>query len=153
MQRSPFREGSAYKKCCLLRQIESHEEINQVIFVQSKTKGAHRETVITYPKSIMNSLKEYIDGREGLVFITSSGKVVSRLQVDISFAKAGKKANIPFKVNSHVLRASTVTSLKQQGCTDSDIMRVTGHVSAEMIYAYDKSSRADNASKKVSLVQ
>jgi integrase/recombinase XerD len=31
-------------------------------------------------------------------------------------------------------------------------MRVTGHASAEMIYAYDKSSRADNASKKVSVV-
>ena len=126
---------------------------NQITFLQSKTKGAQRETVITYPRSVMISLKDYINGREGLVFITSSGKVVSRLQVDISFSKAGKKANIPFKVNPHVLRASTVTYLKQQGFTDSDIMRVTGHASAEMIYAYDKTSRADNASKKVSLVQ
>jgi len=31
-------------------------------------------------------------------------------------------------------------------------MKVTGHASSELIYAYDKGSRADNASKKVSLV-
>lgn len=126
---------------------------SQITFVQSKTKGVHRETVISYPKSVMISLKEYLGEREGLLFITSSGKAVSRLQVDISFTKAGKRANIPFKVNPHVLRATAVTYFKQQNFSDSDIMKVTGHASAEMVNAYDKSSRADNASKKVSLVQ
>ena len=53
----------------------------------------------------------------------------------------------------HVLRASTVTYLKGQGFSDGDIMKVTGHASSKLIYAYDKGSRADNASKKVSLVR
>lgn len=35
---------------------------------------------------------------------------------------------------------------------DSDIQKVTGHASSAMVNAYDKSSRADNASKKVSLI-
>ena len=69
-----------------------------------------------------------------------------------TFEKGGKIANIPFKVTPHVLRASTVTYLKQQGFSDSDIQKVTGHASSEMVNAYDKSSRADNASKKVSLI-
>lgn len=73
-------------------------------------------------------------------------------QIAVTFAKAGKVAGISFKVSLHVLRASAVTYLKQQGFQDSDIMRVTGHSTAEMVYTYDKSSRADNASKKVNLI-
>lgn len=127
-------------------------EKNEISYIQSKTKGAIKETVITYPISLMNSLKEYLNNRKGLVFITKNQKKVPLIQLANSFSKAGIKANIPFKVTPHVLRASTVTYLKQQGFSDSDIMRVTGHASAEMVYAYDKSSRADNASKKVCLI-
>ena len=65
-------------------------------------------------------------------------------QLSVTFAKAGLVAGLPDKITPHVLRASTVTFLKQQGFPDSDIMGVTGHASSEMIYAYDKRSRADN---------
>lgn len=73
-------------------------------------------------------------------------------RIAYTFALAGKKAAIPFKVTPHVLRASTVTYLKQQGFQDSDIMKVTGHASAGMVCAYDKSSQESNASEKVQLV-
>lgn len=73
-------------------------------------------------------------------------------QVAVTFAKAGRAAGIPFKVSPHVLRASAVTYLRQQGFQDSDIMRVTGHSTSEMVNAYDKTSRAENASKKVNLI-
>ena len=125
---------------------------NEITFQQSKTKGTRRETVITYPQGLMDTLKAYIGERQGLVFVTRTGKAVPLIQLAKSFERAGIKAAIPFKVTPHVLRASAVTFLKQQGFSDSDIMRVTGHANAGMIYAYDKSSRADNASKKVSLV-
>ena len=100
----------------------------------------------------MNELKEYIGDRQGLVFITRTGKGIPLCQLSKTFDKAGNKAHIPFKVTPHVLRASAVTYLKQQGFSDSDIQKVTGHASSEMVNAYDKSSRADNASKKVSLI-
>jgi integrase/recombinase XerD len=100
----------------------------------------------------MNRLREYIGERTGSVFVTRSGKPVMINQLATTFAKAGKAAGIPFKVSPHVLRASAVTYLKQQGFQDSDIMRVTGHSTSEMVFAYDKSSRADNASKKVNLI-
>jgi integrase/recombinase XerD len=127
-------------------------ERSEITFMQSKMKGVYKETVITYSDSIMKSLRNYIGDRIGSVFITKFGKSVMINQIAVTFAKAGKKAGIPFKVTPHVLRASTVTYLKQQGFHDSDIMRVTGHASSEMVFAYDKSARADNASKKVNLI-
>lgn len=125
----------------------------EITFEQSKTRGAKIETVITYPYSLMQTLKTHIGDRKGIVFISKKGNVVTLNQVANTFAKAGKEAEIPFKVTPHVLRASAVTYLKNQGFSDSDIMKVTGHASSEMVNAYDKSSRGDNASKKVNLVQ
>ena len=125
---------------------------NQISFRQLKTRGTVEETVITYPTSVLKDLKQYIANRKGLVFITRTGKAIPLCQLAKTFEKAGKLANIPFKVTPHVLRASTVTYLKQQGFSDSDIQKVTGHASSEMVNAYDKSSRADNASRKVSLI-
>jgi integrase/recombinase XerD len=125
---------------------------NEITFMQSKTKGYIKETVITYPLYLMQKLKDYLNERQGLVFVTRQQQSVVLNQLARTFKRAGLKANIPFKVTPHVLRASTVTYLKQQGFNDADIMKVTGHASAALIYAYDKSSRADNASKKVCLI-
>jgi integrase/recombinase XerD len=125
---------------------------NEITFFQSKTKGYIKETVITYPESVMRVLKNHLEDRRGHIFVTRSGKPVMLKQLALTFEKAGLKANIPFKVTPHVLRASAVTYLKRQGFSDGDIMRVTGHASSELVYAYDKGSRADNASKLVNLV-
>ena len=124
----------------------------EITFTQSKTKGVRKETVITYPETIMRELKEYIGKRQGYVFLSRKGNPVILNQVANTFAKAGKKASIPFKISPHVLRASAVTYLKQQGFSDSDIQKVTGHSSSAMVNAYDKSDRAQNASKKVNLI-
>lgn len=124
----------------------------EITFMQSKTKGCIKQTVITYPESIMCALKGYIGDREEYVFVTRNGKPINLRHCARAFAKAGLKAHIPFKVTPHILRASNVTYLKLQGFSDSDIMKVTGHASAAMIYAYDKGSVANNASKKVCLV-
>jgi integrase/recombinase XerD len=127
-------------------------QTNEITFKQSKTRGYEKETIITYPDSLFIEVKNYIGGRNGLVFITKNNQYVMPNQLAITFAKAGEKAQIPFKVTPHVLRASTVTYLKGQGFADSDIMKVTGHASAEMIHAYDKSDLAQNASKKINLI-
>lgn len=127
-------------------------DASRITFKQLKTRGAIEETLITYPAPVMNELKQYITGRSGVVFVTRTGNAIPLCQLSKTFAKAGNAAKIPFKVTPHVLRASTVTYLKQQGFSDSDIEKVTGHASSEMVNAYDKSSRADNASMKVSLI-
>jgi integrase len=124
----------------------------QITFTQSKTGMKKKDVIITYPASLINELLSYIGDRKGLVFITRTGNKILTQQVANTFAQAGVAAGIPFKVTPHVLRASCVTYLKKMGMSDTDIMKVTGHADAEMVAAYDKSSRADNASKKVSLV-
>lgn len=123
----------------------------KIRFSQSKVKGK-KETIIFYPKSVFDELEEHIGTRSGLAFITRTGKQVPHIQVYKSFKNASKRARLPFLVTPHVLRASTITYLKQQGFSDSDIMRISGHASAEMVNAYDKTPLEDNPSKKVNLV-
>lgn len=127
-------------------------EKREITFRQSKTKGVKKKTVITYPQTVMNELREYIGNREGHVFVSVNNKPIALTQVARTFDKAGQKAGTPFKITPHVLRASAVTYFKQQGFSDSDIQKVTGHASSEMVNAYDKTCRSENASKKVSLV-
>jgi integrase/recombinase XerD len=130
-----------------------HFDESTIHFVQSKTNGLKKFIVITYPKHVMDKLREYIGERNnGLLFLTSSGGPVSIIQVSITFSKAGKKANLPFPIHPHVLRASAITYLRQQGYSTDDIMKITGHSTHEMVNFYDKTSAADNATKRISLV-
>ena len=144
--------GKRVKEVLFLHLDQIDWERRKITFSQSKTKGLVKKTVITYSEGIMNALREYIGDRKGLVFVTRFNNPLDLRWLASIFAKAGKVAGIPFKVTPHVLRASAVTYLKQQGFADSDIMKVTGHASAEMVYAYDKSSREENASARVNLV-
>jgi integrase/recombinase XerD len=127
-------------------------DAGQIRFVQSKAKGMVKETVITYPRSIMDQLALLVGERDGTVFVTRFGCPVMITQLARSFARAGREAGVPFKVSPHVLRATGVTAYRSAGCSDGDIMKVTGHASCQMVAAYDKSERAHNASRKVSLV-
>ena len=124
----------------------------KIEFTQSKMKGMKKTTVITYPKTVMEKLRGYIGDRKGRVFVTRTGKPVQLNRLTKTFAKAGRRAGIPFKVTPHVLRTSTVTYLKQQGFQDSDIMKVTGHASSSMVASYDKTSQEINATEKIHLV-
>lgn len=138
-----------------LDQIDFESRI--IHFRQSKTGGTIREIPITYPESFMKELSDYIEksreyrGESRIVFITSKGKSVYRTQLNATFEKSSLAAKVP-RVNPHVLRATWVTLAKEQGVPDSEIMKVTGHTSSKMIYAYDKTSASENYSKKLVLV-
>lgn len=127
-------------------------ELRQITFRQSKTKGREQETIITYPPGFMDALSEYIDERTGPVFITRNGKAVQPTQVVRSFKTAGEKAKIGFAVTPHVLRASTVTYLKREGYSDSDIAKITGHASLATVKSYDRSGISENISREIALV-
>ena len=126
-------------------------------FRQSKTGGTLREIPITYPESYIDDLKQYLGktelerGDSEFVFITRKGKPVFRTQLNATFEKASRVARVQ-RVNPHVLRATWVTLAKEQGIPDSEVMKVTGHTSAKMIYAYDKTSAVENYSKKLVLI-
>jgi integrase len=133
--------------------VDQIDKVNcEITFKQSKTGTKKKDVIITYSAALMNELLAYIGSRKGLVFITRTGNKLLTKQVANTFAMAGNRAEVPFRVTPHVLRASCVTYLKKMGMSDTDIMKVTGHADAEMVAAYDKSARADNASKKVNLI-
>lgn len=125
----------------------------EITFALSKTKGMQKETIITYPANAMEELRVYIGDRQGYVFVSRKGNPISLNQISNTFFRAGVVARVPFKVTSHVLRVSAVTYLKQQSYSDSDIQKVTGHATASMVNAYDKTERANNVSKKVNLLE
>jgi len=119
---------------------------NIIRYRQSKSCGTFREIPITFPLSFMEELKMYItetiDIRKDspFVFITRTGKMVTRFQLN------------KIKVTPHVLRATWVTLVRNQGASDSQIMQVTGHRNNTMVMAYDKTSDEENISKKINFI-
>jgi integrase/recombinase XerD len=133
-------------------------EKNMIRFRQSKTGGMIKEIPISYPAHFMESLKAYIaetaEQRADLpyLFVTRNGRPVTRVRLNYSFQQASDRSNLGFKVTPHMLRATWVTLVKQQGVQDTEIMKVTGHTSSKMVYAYDKTSAEDNQTKRIILI-
>lgn len=108
---------------------------------------------IHYRQETLDDLKLYLNNRkEGLVFITKTGKPVSRHHITRAFARASEELELPFTVTPHVFRASLVTYLKDRGYSNSEIRKITGHASDEMVDMYDKTPREDNPSKQEYLI-
>ena len=128
-------------------------EIRQITFLQSKTRGTVKEVRITFPEDLMNELKIYLGIRQGLVFVTNHGKMekVHRTQLNRNLKLAAQRAGIDKRLSPHVFRTTLITYLRSQGFADSEIMKVTGHASSSMVAMYDKTSQADNPSKKIKL--
>jgi hypothetical protein len=131
-------------------------EKNAITYRQSKTRGLIKEITVSYPESFMSSLKAYIqttstNRKDGLtVFITREGNQIFRTRLNESFKKASEIAGVG-RVTPHVLRTTWVTYAKSQGCSNSEIQKVTGHCD-KMVNAYDKTDGADNPTRKLILV-
>lgn len=118
---------------------------NRISFRQTKTRGMEKDTIINYPDHIMADLRQFINGRTGLAFVTKNSKKISPFQIDRNFLIAGERANIPFRVTPHVLRVTLVTRLKELKIQDTDIMKITGHANPAQLSSYDKTDLAENA--------
>ena len=111
-----------------------------------------KKSLIFASKKLVEQSKKFHQRKDlSTVFITRNGKQIQRSNINGTFYRASKRANLE-KVTPHMLRVSWVTLVKQQGVPDSEIMKVAGHTSSQMIYAYDKTSLEDNYTKKLSLV-
>ena len=127
-------------------------------FRQSKTvAGLEKLIFVTYPERFMEDLKSYIEETSSVrkdspwVFITRTGNKVNRRHVLATFRRASDRAGMA-KVTPHVLRATWVTFMRQQGVSDTDIMKVTGHASSDQILQYDKTESEDNVTRRISLI-
>ena len=131
-------------------------EKNIITFRQKKI-GFLKKIPITFPERYIKELKEYVNdtiiyrAKTSALFVTNRGNRIKRMNVNVVFAKASYLAGIPC-ITPHSLRTTWITLAKQQGIQDTEIMKVTGHSSSKMIYAYDKTSLEDNCSKKMILI-
>lgn len=127
-------------------------EKKQISFKQSKSKLTDDFTIINFEKegaqALLQKLKDYIQTRKGLVFLTKNNKAVKKTQVDRTFSKAGRNACIPFRVSAHNLRTTAITLWKEDGFSDSLIMKASGHSSSEMVHRYDRTDIADNVTSR-----
>jgi integrase/recombinase XerD len=144
--------GKRINEVLSLRVDQIDFEKKQITFYQSKSKFADDFTVISFERpaaeALLDELGRYIGERRELVFVTANGKGLRQNQVDRNFMKAGRRAGIPFRVSPHNLRATAVTLWKEDGFSDSLIMKATGHSSSEMVHRYDKTDIAENVTRK-----
>jgi integrase/recombinase XerD len=143
--------GKRINEVLSLRTEQLDYERKQITFHQSKSHLLDDITIISFEKQaashLLEEIRKYIGQRSGCVFITSQSKAVQKTQVDRTFSKAGQQAGVPFRVSAHTLRVTAVTLWKEDGFSDSLIMKATGHASSEMVRRYDKSDLADNVTK------
>ena len=128
-------------------------ENGSVRFKQMKSDILEKETVVFFPGSFISDLRCYLGGRiSGAIFITKSGRQMSRSDVQPVYTSAYKKAGINKKGFTHILRATTITELSRQGFGAEDIVNLSGHSSLQMVGYYDKSGQENNPSRKVNMI-
>ena len=130
-----------------------HWEKDAITFVQKTSNVYEKTTTVFFPGHLMRDLKEYIGKRiNGLIFLTRSGKPLSRFDVRYFYQAAYKKSGIIKKGLTHILRATAITELARKGFRPEEIMTLSGHANIQMISYYDRSSEERNPSKRFSLI-
>jgi integrase len=126
---------------------------NQITFKQLKSSEIEKYTIITYPPSFIDELREYVgDRKKGYIFITRNGKHLSQPHLYRVFSSAGFQAGLSFTVHPHVLRASAITYLSANGFAADQILRVSGHADTKLVRYYDKTPIEHNPTRDVSLI-
>ena len=124
-----------------------------VHFKQMKSDILEKETVVFFPVRFMEELKGYLGERSsGAIFITRSGKQMTRSNIQPIYASAFKKTGIKKKGFTHVLRATTITELSRKGFKAEEIVNLNGHASLQMVAYYDKSEQENNPSRKMNMI-
>ena len=126
-------------------------QTGEIAFRQQKTNGTFKQTVITFPFSVMNELQQIVP-KEGFVFTTDRGFVMNTRDVYYYFVRASKRLGLRANITPHVLRATAITEYRRLGCTSDDIMKISGHTTTSAVLAYDKAAMSENASKRICLV-
>lgn len=124
-----------------------------ICFKQKKSDILEKTVTAFYNKSIMEDLKAYLgDRQEGIIFITRTGKPLSRFEVRAFYQAGYKRAGIKKNGASHILRATTITELSRRGFHPEEIATLSGHSNVAMVSYYDRSSEERNPSRRFSMV-
>ena len=111
---------------------------DEIRIVQNKT-GA--ELWIPPTASLRDNLETAKQSANGLTILaTESGQPFTYYGIAARIRRVCKKANIE-GVSLHGLRKNATIELAEAGCTDAEIMAITGHSTREMVTLYSRGAR------------
>lgn len=95
---------------------------------------------------LKDKLLTYVGDRTGWLFITRFGTPPHRCSISEKFRRIGVKADIPFAITPHVLRATGITLYLEAGYSLEEVQRISKHGTNLMVAYYDKRDDAVNPS-------
>lgn len=105
-------------------------------FKQKKTKA---KVDIPITPELAASLAT-VRGREGIILLTKQGRPFSEKGFSNYITKAAGTAGL-VRCSAHGLRKSAATRLAEAGCTEAEIMAITGHKTSREVTRYVKAAR------------
>jgi integrase len=105
-------------------------------FRQQKTKAKLNIPVVSELKRSLETVK----GRQGTIILTSFGKPFTEKGFSKYVSEAANQAGLP-ECTAHGLRKSAATRLAEAGCTEAEIMAITGHRTSAEVSRYTRAAR------------
>ncbi|WP_085908325.1 tyrosine-type recombinase/integrase [Kiloniella majae] len=120
---------------------------NGYIFVKQMKTGKELE-IPCHPilEAVLNKFKD--EDRTGFIVNRGEGKKFSRSHFTNLFVAHREKVKLPKDLHFHGLRKSAAVALADVGCTERQIMAITGHSSFEMVSHYVKKSNQKRQAKQ-----
>ncbi len=145
--------NSGQRKGDVVRLGPCHIKNNRLVFTQEKNrqrKPVHMNMPIT--PELIESLNATPLGNASFVE-TQYGKPYSKNGFGNWFKRKIREAGLPERCSAHGLRKACCVRLAEAGCTDHEIMGITGHKSLKEVQRYTKMVRqkemADRAAMKL----
>lgn len=137
------------RKGDLVAMMWAHRKDDRIRVIQGKTDA---ELWVPEHPELTDELDRA--SRESLTMLTTSeGKAFDPVYADGWFADAIEAAGLPDDCVLHGLRKTAARMLAEVGCTEREIMAITGHVTSRMVSKYVKDAsqikRAERAIEKV----
>lgn len=85
--------------------------------------------------------------RQAVIVATVRGRSFTPSFLGATFADAIEQAGLPEDCVLHGLRKAATRALAEAGCTDSEIMAITGHTSREMVTLYTRDANKRTLAK------
>lgn len=105
-------------------------------FKQQKTKAQLNVPIAPELKESLAAVAR----RGGVIVLTSFGKPFTEKGFSNYISSAANKAGLP-QCTAHGLRKSAATRLAEAGCTEAEIMAITGHKTSQEVGRYTKAAR------------
>lgn len=108
--------------------------------VSCRVKGGKRR-LVPVPNPLLAPLAEYVGDRaKGPLILADNGERLTRDKVAVVLRRAARAAHLrdPGQVRPHVMRASAITNLLEDGAQIQEVQAMMGHASSDTTNRYNR---------------